>query len=431
MNELFEKRIRTYFDEDADALIESISRPCTQGFFLNTKKANKDKIFSLIDFPYEESPFTDESFYHYEDNIGKTIAYECGLIYPQEIAASLTSRFIDTDNIHLVVDLCAAPGGKTINVLNRLSSEILCISNDISHNRAQVLSSNLERLGLDNAIITNKNCEDLSYQLEGKADLVILDAPCSGEGMVRKYPEIMDNYSENNILSLAKTQSELLEDAYRILRKGGQLLYSTCTFAYEEDEDQIIDFLNRHEDMKLVEIEMDSHSKLKGTVKLSFLENTEGQFFAMMRKEGDEAISKLKELKTVKDPLVDSFIRDNLAIDEYYLYKNKDRFYLSLRPLPDLKNNVLKYGIYIGETIKNRFEPSHNLYRANSLIGKYKYVYDMNDKEYMDFISGKELKTSAGNHYYLLTYHDVSVGFGKSGNGTIKNKYPKGLRRVL
>ena len=427
----FKDRVKEYFGQQSDEFLCLMKEKPSQAFFLNEKKADRKTILSLIDFPIKESPLSDQSFYYEHENIGKTIPYELGIIYPQEIGASLTSKYIDPEDIKTVVDMCAAPGGKTINILNRLEDDVVCISNDFSHARASVLSSNIERTGLDNVIVTNKRCEDLADLLQDKADLVILDAPCSGEGMIRKYPQILDTWSMNNIESLAALQSELLEQAYMMLKNGGTLIYSTCTFAFEEDEDQVSSFLQRHEDMSLINIDLPSSSRLNGTVKLSFLDHTEGQFFALMRKKGSVTQSGLKPLKTIKDKTAATFIKENLLLDSYYLYKNNERFYLSLHPLPDMKNNVMKYGICLGEVIKNRFEPAHDLYRANSLKGKYRYTYDLNDREYLDFISGKEIKKDLEDHYYQLTYRGIPIGFGKCAKGTIKNKYPKGLRRMI
>lgn len=427
----FKDRVREYFGQQSDEFLCLMKEKPSQAFFLNEKKADRKTILSLIDFPIKESPLSDQSFYYEHENIGKTIPYELGIIYPQEIGASLTSKYIDPEGIKTVVDMCAAPGGKTINILNRLENDVICISNDFSHARSSVLSSNIERTGLDNVIVTNKRCEDLADLLQDKADLVILDAPCSGEGMIRKYPQILDTWSMNNIESLAALQSELLEHAYRMLKNGGTLIYSTCTFTFEEDEEQVSSFLERHKDMSLINIDMPSSSRLNGTVKLSFLDHTEGQFFALMRKKGSAEHNSLKPLKTIKDKTAETFIKENLLLDSYYLYKNNERFYLSLQPLPDMKNNVMKYGICLGEVIKNRFEPVHDLYRANSLKGKYRYTYDLNDREYLDFISGKEIKKDLEDHYYQLTYRGISIGFGKCAKGTIKNKYPKGLRRMI
>ena len=427
----FKDRVKEYFGQQSDEFLCLMKEKPTQAFFLNEKKADRKTILSLIDFEIKESTLSDQSFYYEHENIGKTIPYELGIIYPQEIGASLTSKYIDPEDIKTVVDMCAAPGGKTINILNRLNDNVICISNDFSHARASVLSSNIERSGLDNVIVTNKRCEDLADLLQDKADLVILDAPCSGEGMIRKYPQILDTWSLNNIESLAALQSDLLEQAYMMLKNGGTLIYSTCTFAFEEDEDQVSSFLERHEDMSLINIDVPSSSRLNGTVKLSFLDHTEGQFFALMRKKGSVEHNSLKLLKTIKDKTAETFIKENLLLDSYYLYKNNERFYLSLQPLPDMKNNVLKYGICLGEVIKNRFEPAHDLYRANSLKGKYRYTYDLNDREYLDFISGKEIKKDLEDHYYQLTYRGIPIGFGKCAKGTIKNKYPKGLRRMI
>lgn len=431
MNELLNKRLHDYFGNQADKLIEEFNKPVTQGFFLNTNKTNKDDILNIIDFDYEKSDLSDDSYYHNHDNIGKTKAYELGLIYPQEIAASLTSKFINTDNPKLIVDMCAAPGGKTINILNRLDKNVICISNDENHTRSLALSSNIERLGLDNTIITNKKCKDLADLLQGNVDIVVLDAPCSGEGMLRKYPEINDDYSIDKINELADIQKQLLEYAYKMLKDNGILIYSTCTYAFEEDEDQIKEFMNNHSDIELINVDLDSYSQLNGTVKLCPLNNTEGQFFAILKKHNKEESNNLKYLKSIKENLVDKFIKDNLNIDNYYLYKYKDTYYMSFIPLIDLGSNVLRYGINVGNIINNRFEPNHNLYRANSLIGKYKYVYDLNDEEYDKYIQGYELKINEDDHYYLVTYKNNSLGYGKCSKGMLKNKYPKGLRRMI
>ncbi|MBQ1787909.1 MAG: RsmF rRNA methyltransferase first C-terminal domain-containing protein [Erysipelotrichaceae bacterium] len=431
MKELFEERVKEYFGEDASRFMELLKQPCTQGFFLNTRKMDKHRILDLIDFPYRKNAYSSDSFYHNEENIGKTKAYELGLIYPQEIAASLTTENIDAENVSLIVDLCAAPGGKTVNILNRLPDDVLCISNDMNHSRCLALAQNLERLGLDNTIITNMKCDQLAELLEEAADIVILDAPCSGEGMIRKYPEILETYSLENIRKLSALQKELLEDAYRILKKGGRLVYSTCTYAFEEDEGQITDFLSAHPDMSLLPMKQRGSSRLEGTVKLSPLDGTEGQFCCLMKKDGKQDVKHIKELKTVQNRLVEDFIRDNLDLDEYCLYSLHDQFYLSLSSMPDLKKNVIRYGICLGEIKGKRFEPNHSLYRANSLKEKYRYSHELNDEEYERFVSGQEIFSKLDNHYYLLTYRGASIGFGKCSNGVIKNKYPKGLRRMI
>ena len=430
--ELFFNRCKEYFDKNYDEFINLLNNKPSSGFFLNEKKADREKIFSIVDFSYKSSKLTDKSFYCLDEAIGKTKAYELGIIYPQDIESSISANFVDTLNVKLAIDLCAAPGGKSINILNRLSNDSLLISNDISYKRVSILASNLERLGLDNTIITCLKPEYFVDNFSSIFDLVILDAPCSGEGMIRKYSEILDDYNIGNIESLASIQKELLENAYCLLKKGGQLIYSTCTYAFEEDENQIEDFLKRHEDIELVDIDIDdiNSSKLKGTIKLSFLNNTEGQFIALMRKtDGDNGVVSYK--KTVKNKIVEKFINENLLINNYYLYSAENRFYLSFIPLININKHFLNEGIYLGELKKDRFEPSFSLYRANSLKGKYKKIYELKDSEYDLYVSGNELKSNLSDGYYLITYKDLSLGYVKCSKGSMKNKYPKGLRRMV
>ena len=417
--EIFLERAKQYFKDDYDEFVSLIDLKPSSGFFLNEKKADKDKIFELIDFGFETFKLNNKSYYSKEESIGKSKAYELGLIYPQDVESSLPISLIEKDDIYLAIDLCAAPGGKSINAINKLNDDSLLISNDVTYKRASILSSNIERMGFDNCIITSLKPDYLASKYEGLFDLVILDAPCSGEGMIRKYPEILDTYSVANINELASIQRDLLESAYRLLNEGGQLVYSTCTYAYEEDEWQVEDFLNRHKDMSLI----------KPYKKMSFLDNTEGQFMALMKKEGTLTHKKFKYKKPISNKLVEKFIKDNINIDNYYLYNNENNYYMSLMPILNIDNGILRCCIYLGELKKDRFEPSHSLYRTNRL--DFKYKYDLSDEEYLKFISGEELSVNLDNHYYQVTYKDLPLGFGKCSNKQLKNKYPKGLRRMV
>lgn len=431
MKEDFLKRLEIYFPGREQEFLAKLKLPASRAFIINTDKADKEEVLSQIPFSYQQSKLNPLAYKHNNDNVGRTVVYEAGLIYPQDEESSLPVSFIDHRNVKLVLDLCCAPGGKAIDYLN-LNKECLLIGNDVSYKRATVLSSNFERLGLDRTIVTNKRCEDFVKLLYESCDLVILDAPCSGEGMMRKYPELFEEYDVNKVYEMAAIQKELLEVAYRCLKRGGQLLYSTCTYALEEDEDQIVDFLNSHEDMKLVPLGPAFASKIDGTIKLSLLNDTEGQFMALLKKDGEIKDIHYRLLKPIKEKAVDDFIKDNLDLEDYYLYKDGDRFYLSLMPLPDLGYNVLRYGIFAGTLINKRFEPSHCLYRANGLRKHFRYVLELNDEQLKQYLAGLQIDDSrAKNHYYLLCYHGHSLGFGKGVNGVIKNKFPKGLRRMI
>lgn len=429
MNKLFLDRAKSYFGKDADRFIELLNEKPTHGFFLNSLKADKDDILSLIDFDYKKSNLNPNSYYSNVDSIGKSKAFELGLIYPQDTESSYSSTFINVSNINLIVDMCAAPGGKSINIINKYPNA-LCISNDVNYKRASELSKNLERLGLTNTIISSKEPKELVKSLKGNVDLVVLDAPCSGEGMIRKYPEILEDYSIENIVRLSNIQKDLLENAYELVKENGYILYSTCTYAFEEDEDQIKDFLNKHLDVELIKLESDiNYSKLEGTIKLCPLNDTEGQFICLLKRKSSNELAMLKYLKAVNNKHVEDFIKNNLDLGEYYLFKSNDNFYLSINPLLDLGNNVIRSGIYLGELKKDRFEPAHNLYRSVYLKDKFKNKVDLNDDEYESFVKGLEIKKELNDGYYLVTYKNHSLAYGKLSNNTLKNKYPKGLRR--
>ncbi len=428
--ELFEKRAERYFGDKYEIFLKKAGKAPSSAFFLNTRKTEREKILGLIDFPVWESKYTSDSFLHHEANIGKTMPYDLGLIYPQDTAASLTGKILEERKADLVLDLCAAPGGKSIDCVNR--AEVSClIANDVSYERAKTISENFERLGIGNAVITSKDPHELCAVLEECADVVILDVPCSGEGMIRKYPEILDTYSENGIERLAAIQKDLLEDAYLALAKDGILLYSTCTFAFEEDEDQITGFLERHPDMELIHQDVIGNaSVLPGCVKLSFLNDTEGQFFAAMKKTSGEK-RRFKPLKTAKEKNVSAFLKEMLDIEVPYVYEHNGVYSLSFTPLPDLGKGVLRYGTQIGSMGPKRFEPAHHFFRDAALQPHYRKTAELSREEVLRYLSGEELPKEGEEGITCVTYEGISLGYGNLRKGRLKNKYPKGLRRML
>ena len=426
-NKLYLERCKSYFKDNYNEFIKKLELEPTKSLFLNKLKGD---VIKDIDFNISSSDINPNAYYYTKDRISATKAYELGLIYPQGIESSLSSYLFNGEDINVIVDMCSAPGGKSINFINKYIDALL-ISNDVNYKRQLLTCSNFERLGIDKAIITSLDTKELSRSLNGKADLVILDAPCSGEGMARKTDEIYDAYSENEIRKLAEIQSNLLDEAYDMLNGNSYLVYSTCAFSFEEDELQVKSFLNRHKDMSLVDINAkDNQSTLPGTIKLSFVNNTEGQFIAILKKSGIKNKIGFSSYKTVKNDIVDRFIKDNLNVNNYYLYRNDNSFYMSFEPFINLGVNFIRQGIYLGDLVKDRFEPNHFMYRSNALINSYKYVYLLNDKQYEEFVKGSEIKVDGlANAYYSLFYKCYPVGFGKYSNGVIKNKYPKGLRR--
>ena len=209
----FETRAREYFDDDVQKFMELLNNEASHGFFLNTDKATKEKILSLIDFEYSKSNYNENAYFTKIENIGKTLAYDLGLIYPQDIESSYSITFLKDKKINTIVDLCAAPGGKSINAINTFKDAI-CISNDVTYARASIISNNFERLGFTNTLISSTKIENLEQSLSNYADLVLLDAPCSGEGMIRKYPEIITNLNDADYKKIELIQEDLLDNAY-------------------------------------------------------------------------------------------------------------------------------------------------------------------------------------------------------------------------
>ncbi len=434
--ELFYERAQVIFGERTEELINKLNEPVTKAFYLNSLKDSEENILKLIDFEIEPSRYNPHSYFYNHDNIGKTMVNELGLIYSQEMSASIPSQILNPKPGSIIVDMCSAPGGKTINLANLSKDAGLIIANEYEYKRAMILVSNLERMGISNVIVTNKDCNELAKDLAGIADYVLLDAPCSGEGMIRKTPTILEEYNLANIALCADRQADLIENAYDILKPGGEMVYSTCTYAIEENEMIVRDFLNRHEDMELINvsnqysmrgIELDGFDSSK-VVRFSPLLDIEGQFAAKMVKHGEEVTPRVKYRKVVKQKLIDDFIKQELNLDEYYLYEQNEHYYLSLKPLIEMNKHVLRYGVYVGEIKKNVFYPSHHLYRANALKDCFKHRIELNEEEYYNYLKGLSVFKDVPNGHYLLTHLGYGFAYGKVSGNQIKNKYPKGLR---
>ena len=284
---LFYNRMQDIYKDEYDEFLKALEDKPISSFYINSLKDSKENILHEIGFKYKEGRYNPDSYYYEDVQIGKTIANDLGLIYPQEMSASIPSLILNPKENSCIVDMCSAPGGKSINLACISKDSGILISNEYEYKRAMILTSNLERMGISNVIVTNKNGDDLAVSLMGVADYVLLDAPCSGEGMIRKNHEIIDNYSMDNIELCSLRQKQLIENAYDILKEGGYLVYSTCTYAKEENEDIVHDFLKRHEDMELMTI--DNRFIRRGIndpnmVRFTVLDGTEGQFVSLMRK---------------------------------------------------------------------------------------------------------------------------------------------------
>ncbi len=427
----FLDRMEKYLGEEFDAFVSSYDLPVTKGIRVNELKCTPEKLIDLMPIKLLPSPFCSDSFYSEEEiKVGFNPLHSAGAFYSQEPSASVPVELLDPKPGDLVLDMCAAPGGKTTQIASKLKGEGLIICNEVVKSRANILLSNVERMGIANAVVTSSYPEKIAEVLPEYFDKIVVDAPCSGEGMFRKNSEAITEWSPEHVESCAVRQLAILNDAADCLKKGGTLVYSTCTFSYEENEGVISAFLKSHPDFELVPVNTEyAHSGLEGmpVVRIYPMDGGEGHFAAKLRKLGEyEADYKIcNDKKSEKIELLNDLTSkkwENVTVA-------KDKIYLLPKDLPNLKGlNVLRAGVLFGEIIKNRVEPHHHFFMASSMDGLTNTInLDINSDELLHFLRGEEIETDTKG-YTAVCVNGITIGFGKASNGRLKNKYPKGLR---
>ena len=315
---------------------------------------------------------------------GKDPLYHVGLYYIQEPSASMVLYDVDIKADDIVLDMCASPGGKTAAVLFSLKKEHggFLVSNEIDFSRAKVLSSNIERLGFDNVAITCSDSEKLANKFVNYFDKIIVDAPCSGEGMFRKSEEARLQWNTNLVASLSKLQKKLVEDAYFMLKDGGVLVYSTCTFSKEEDEEVVNYLMDKYSNITLCKMDK----------KYPFNSIGEGQFFAIMRKGNEGVLCKTRFNERDLDGL--NVMR--LGIDEF-TYENKIKV------------------------------PTHASTHIDDI--EFEHTVELNDCDVVSYLRGEAIRMNLEfKGFCRVTYKNLGLGLAKYANGILKNHYPKGLR---
>lgn len=397
------------------------------------------RIFHLTPVSWESNGY----YYTGEDQPGKHPYHEAGVYYIQEPSAMAVVPLLEVNPGEKVLDLCAAPGGKSTQIAAYLSGEGLLMSNEIHPARAKILSENIERMGVRNACVTNETPTKLSEKFPEYFDKILVDAPCSGEGMFRKNEAACEEWSPENVELCAGRQDEILDCAAGMLRPGGRIVYSTCTFSTLENEGSVGRFLERHPDFsQLKSLRLWPH-KVKG----------EGHFAAVLEKTGSVArgyesmaaggpergiSAKDKELEAwwefCRETLVSgsSFARDNFEESAGgILLRFGDNLYLAPEKLPALKGmKVLRPGLHLGTLKKSRFEPSHAL--ALALSGRdVRHVCQLSaeDAVMTAYLNGQTFPYEGEKGWYLITVDGYSLGWGKLAGGIMKNHYPKGLRK--
>lgn len=453
----FTERMKTMLGGEYEAFLASYDRPKSQALRVNTLKGSREKFMETAPFSLRPVLWEKNGFYYEEDDRpGKHPYHEAGVYYIQEASAQVPAALLEAKPGEKVLDLCAAPGGKSTQIAAAMQGEGVLICNEIHPARAKILSENIERMGISNAIVTNESPQTLADTFTEYFDRIMVDAPCSGEGMFRKNEEATQEWSTENVAICADRQDEILACAAKMLRPGGRIVYSTCTFAPEENEGSISRFLKQHEDFRMVEA-----SKTEGMEggraewtkePVEGLEHTirlfphkiegEGHFAAVLEKIGEvtdayQGYCRNGEQKGLAKKECKEYVQfeqESLKteLDGVFL-KFGEQLYLVPEGTPGLKGlKVLRPGLHLGTIKKNRFEPAHALALfLRPEEAKYSLGLSGKAKEPADFIEGMTLQAEGEKGWYLLTVDGYSLGWGKLAGGIMKNHYPKGLRRKL
>lgn len=474
----FEKKMKAFLGDEWDDFLYSYDNNRFQALRFNTLKVQSPeermRILKTLKISSDKKVSWANEAYYFDENVrpGKHPYHEMGLYYIQEPSAMSAAALLAPKPGMRVLDLCAAPGGKSTQLATYLGDSGLLVSNEINTQRSRILSQNIERMGIKNAIVTNEDSFVLASHFPGFFNAIQVDAPCSGEGMFRKLPEAIEQWSMENVAICAARQKEILDNAAVMLKPGGTIVYSTCTFSKEENENVIEYFLERHPDFTLEEMERFWPHKVDG----------EGHFVAKLVRRGsvnelgadydvcedscnkvedtglkaDRKTKKNKNSKNRKNEtkpaltkenmkLLTEFLDETISEDMAAWIKNSRlvMFGEQLYRLPDMEVDikglkVQRAGLHIGEFKKQRFEPSHSLALALKLSEAKNVVkLTWDDPQTTGFFNGQSVMLSdeqtaeCKKGWALVCVDGYTAGWGKVNGTQVKNHYPKGLRNKI
>ncbi len=438
--------------EDFPKFIAALEENAVRGLRVNTLKASPSDFLSESDFDLSPISYTDTGFIlNSEEPVGRLADHHAGRIYMQDPGAMAPLSAIDIPRGAKVIDLCAAPGGKSGQAAAMIGDEGFLLSNEYVPKRAKILVSNFERLGIKNALVTSMDTDRLTELFSDYFDVAIVDAPCSGEGMFRKNELAGEEWSEENVSLSARRQEKILQNAARLIRGGGYIIYSTCTYSLEENEEIIDAFLSSHKDFSLAMPKEEIIAATAPAYKISdrdlsrcrrfypHLSRGEGQFLALLRKSnGDNGMPTIlyknsaKPLSKEERAAAEKFFSESLiSAPDAELCRVGESIVLISHGMPPIpSHSVFMSGVLLGEVQKGRLLPSHQLFSAYGELFKNRIELSESPKALEAYLSGEEIEApdKSLHGYCLITYKGSALGGGKLSDGRIKNHYPKGLR---
>lgn len=462
-------RIQTQLGAESSDFLASYDDASSYGLRINPLKGAPDAIAPELPFALSPVAWTPEGYHaNPAEHPGRHPLHAAGVYYIQDPSAMSVVSLLDPKPGDKVLDLCAAPGGKSTQIAGRLLGEGLLVSNEIIPGRAKILSQNIERMGITNALVCQEDPAHLAERFPQFFDKIVVDAPCSGEGMFRKEETAISEWSPDLVSMCAERQHEILTYASQMLRPGGILVYSTCTFAPEEDEEQVHIFLQEHPEFELqdwmetlpcADRAADAgveNGTLAGTMRLwPHKIRGEGHFAARLHKIEWDTAENTKPSKQPRKPKRNRQAKQNDKT-EFFRWQQEalvqtpwelnnrrltyfgDELYLLPETTPSLQGiKVLRAGLHLGSRRKNRFEPSHALARCLT-PHNVKSHYHCNDDEAVRYLHGEVLPhnhpgdntdtTQNVAGWTLVCYGNYPLGWAKASQGVLKNHYPKGLR---
>lgn len=428
----FKEKYQAILGSESAAFLASFEEEAVSAFRVNPLK-------EAVQLPETAQPIPGLPWSYYGKVSGKSLQHVTGQVYSQEPAAQMVVDAAGIEPGMKVLDLAAAPGGKSTHILSYLNNQGLLVANEIHPKRAKILVENLERFGARNAVVTNTDAVTLSKVFQGFFDVIVLDAPCSGEGMFRKQPEAMDYWAPAYPSQCASLQREILEAAVTMLAPDGRLVYSTCTWAPEENE-AIVDWLLAEYAFDLEQVPLKNgmvaglgQSQTARMYPHHF--KGEGQFVARLHYQGANKVPKKKaprsNLSAEQKKLWQAFEQEHLqeALSGV-LQTFGEELYLLPTGLPALdKIRIARNGLHLGTFKKKRFEPSFALGMALKPSQSH-HKYELPEEEFPAYVAGQSLPAhgSPANGWYHLVCGQNGLGYVKISQGMVKNHYPKGLR---
>ena len=426
--EKFLARMQQQLGDEYDEYLRSLQRPRAVALRFNPLKG----AIPALPFVGEPVPWEPMGYYYDPDSRpGLHPYHEAGVYYLQEASAMASAALLEPQPGEIILDLCAAPGGKSTQIAGRMQGKGLLVSNEINQKRAKVLSRNIERLGIGNAVVTGEAPAALADRFPGFFHRIMVDAPCDGEGMFRKEEAAITDWSEENVEMCARRQAEILDCAAAMLRPGGRLVYSTCTFAPQEDEEAVEAFLARHPEFEAEPVNAPWFQESRPGMYRLWPHKLlgEGHFAAVLRKmEGSEESTVIPAGEKVPKTWQPFAASLGIRLPDGKASTFGDTLYWAPPDMPDIRKlKVLRPGLELGAVKKDRFEPAHALALWLKTCEN-QQDYPADSGEISAYLRG-DVVPSTQKGWCLVSAGGYSIGWGKGDGRVLKNHYPKGLRR--